>query len=120
MKNEGNKEHLLGPPAFVHIFRAILPELAKNEKVSRENQKKITEYMEKVSTEAMSDHINMFKISKTYRSDSVLVQFSFGKYIYKEEERATHMEVPPWRRPPWRASGDTSWSQQAKAHRLAE
>eukprot|EP00972_Heterocapsa_arctica_P052690 7755043-Heterocapsa_arctica.AAC.1 len=114
-KYEGNKEHTRGPPVFVHIFKAVLPELAKHEKVSRENQKNITEYMGKVSTEAMCDHIKMFKISKTFRSDIVTVQFAFGKYIYNEEER-----VPPWRRPPWRVSGDTSWSQPAKALRLAE
>eukprot|EP00972_Heterocapsa_arctica_P095585 14096375-Heterocapsa_arctica.AAC.1 len=94
---KGNKEHTLGPP-FVHILLASLPELAKNAKVGAKHQRKITEYMEfaeKANLETMCDHIKLFRISKTYRSDTVKVQFAFTEKIsiYKEEEvGATPME----------------------------
>eukprot|EP00972_Heterocapsa_arctica_P009502 1399895-Heterocapsa_arctica.AAC.1 len=76
--------------------------------------------MEKVSLEAMCDHIMLFKIVKTFRSDAVKVQIAFGNFIYEEEKKVTPSEEPPWRRPPWRTSGFTSRSQLAKAHRRME
>ena len=100
---KNNKEHTLGPP-FIHILLASLPALAKDERVGAKNQQMISEYIkfsETANLETMCDHVKLFRVSKTYRSDRVKIQFAFAEKIvvYKEEqegkEAAAEMVVDP-------------------------
>ena len=88
---KNNKEHTMGPP-FIHILLASLPALASDEKVGAKHREKIKEYLkfsDSANLETMCDHVKLFRISKTYRSDRVKIQFAFGGKIvvYKEEEQ---------------------------------